>query len=149
MRSASSRRATGARTPASPCRARYRNVSGDRRGRRLAPRARPDQRQFANRIAVDRHGINDAHYWAIAEIWRPWSDARAARSPRGAFGDPEQLDAIAQFVGGGQIRQADRLDALDMDRLGVDPRAERQRGEDGELMAVSKPPMSKVGSASA
>jgi hypothetical protein len=53
---------------------------------------------------------------------------------RGALGDPEQLDAVAEFGGGGEVGQADRLDAFDMDRLGVDFRAEGERGEDRKLV---------------
>ena len=51
-----------------------------------------------------------------------------------ALGDAEQLDAVAEFVGGGEIGERDRLDAFDRDRGRVDPRAEGERGEDGELV---------------
>ena len=51
-----------------------------------------------------------------------------------ALGDAEQLDAEAEFVGRGEIGESDRLDALDRDRGRVDPEAEGEGGEDGELV---------------
>ena len=99
------------------------------------PAPGPDQRQLADRVAVDRHRVGDAHHLGDR---RGFGDHRRMHAlldaARGALGDPQQLDAIAQFVGRGEIGEADRLDAFDMDRLGVDPRAERQRSQNGELV---------------
>ncbi len=51
-----------------------------------------------------------------------------------ALRDAEQFYAEAEFVRGGEIGERDLLDALDRDGVGVDAGAERQRGEDGELV---------------
>ena len=53
---------------------------------------------------------------------------------RGALGDAEQLDAIAEFVGRGEIGERDRLDAFDRNRVGVDLGAEGQRSENRHLV---------------
>ena len=53
---------------------------------------------------------------------------------RGALGHAEQLDAVAEFVGHLEVERRDGADALDMDRLRVDLRAEGEAGEDGELV---------------
>ncbi len=47
---------------------------------------------------------------------------------------PKQLDAKAEFVRRGEIGERDVLDALDRNGAGVDAHAERDRGEDGELV---------------
>ena len=52
----------------------------------------------------------------------------------GARGDAEQLYAKTEFVGGGEVGERDRLDAFDADRIGVEPRAERQRRQDRQLV---------------
>src|SRR5258707_13655939 len=52
----------------------------------------------------------------------------------GAHRDPEQLDAVAEFVGGLDIFRRDRRDAFDEDRRLVDPDAEGEAGEDRELL---------------
>jgi len=67
----------------------------------------------------------------------------------GARGDAEQLDAVAEIVGGLDVRGRDGLDAFDIDQSNAVrvPKASVVRS--ASLCAVSKPPMSKVGSASA
>ena len=52
----------------------------------------------------------------------------------GALRDAQELDAVAQFVGGFEIGERDRLDALDMDGLGIDLGAEGEAGQDRELV---------------
>jgi hypothetical protein len=52
----------------------------------------------------------------------------------GALRDAEQLDAVAELFRGLEIRQRDRLDAFDVDRVCVDRRAEGERGQDRELV---------------
>ena len=52
----------------------------------------------------------------------------------GALGDAQQLDAIPEFVGGGEVGKGDRLDALDRNGRGVDLGAEGERSENGDLV---------------
>ena len=52
----------------------------------------------------------------------------------GLHRDAEQLDAIAEFVGGREIGRRDRGDALDIDRVRIDLGAECDRGEDRKLL---------------
>ena len=52
----------------------------------------------------------------------------------GALRDAEELDAIAELVGGFEIGERDRLDALHMHRLGIDLGAEGEAGEDRDLV---------------
>jgi hypothetical protein len=55
----------------------------------------------------------------------------AARLTRG---DAEQLDAVAELLGVGDIERRDLADALDVDALQVDLAAEGERGQDGQLV---------------
>ena len=52
----------------------------------------------------------------------------------GALGDAEQLDAIAELVGRLEIGRRDRRNALDIDRVRIDLGAEREAGQDRELV---------------
>ena len=52
----------------------------------------------------------------------------------GARRDAEQFDAEAEFVGGGEVGERDRLDAFDADRIGIEPHAEGQRRQDRKLV---------------
>ena len=52
----------------------------------------------------------------------------------GAHGDPEQLDPVAEFLGGIEIGKRDRGNALDIDRIRIDPRAESKAAQDGQLL---------------
>src|SRR4051812_9277784 len=52
----------------------------------------------------------------------------------GALRNAEQLDPIAELVGGCEILEGDRLDAFDMHGLGVDLGAKSKAGEDRKLM---------------
>ena len=52
----------------------------------------------------------------------------------GAHRDAEQLDAIAELVGGLEIGRRDRRDAFDIDRVGIDLGAEGEAGQDRELL---------------
>ena len=52
----------------------------------------------------------------------------------GALGDAEQLDPEAELVGHLQVERRDRRNAFDMNRFGVDLRAEGEAGQDGELV---------------
>ena len=46
----------------------------------------------------------------------------------------QQLDAVAEVVGGLDVGLGDGLDALDVDLVEGDARAERQAGQQGELV---------------
>ena len=102
-------------------------------------------------VGVDRHGIGDAHDLRDGGGFRDHRRMHALLDPvRRAAGDAEQLDAIAEFGRGLDIGEADRFDALDGDgtrRRSTVPKASEVRM--ASLWAVSKPPMSKAGSASA
>ena len=52
-----------------------------------------------------------------------------------AAGNAEQLDAIAELVGKGNIERADMADSLDVDRAKVDAAAECETGKNGELVS--------------
>ena len=67
----------------------------------------------------------------------------------GAQRHAEQLDAVAEVVGGLDVGGRDGLDAFDVNGIEVRARAEGEAREQCEFVGVSKPPMSKVGSASA
>ena len=55
--------------------------------------------------------------------------------PFGVFtATPEQLDAIAEFVGGGEIGRRDRGNAFDIDRALIDLGAEGKARQDRELL---------------
>ena len=51
-----------------------------------------------------------------------------------APGDTEQLDAVAQFVGEGDVERADPADAFDVHRREADGLAKGKGGQDGELV---------------
>ena len=53
---------------------------------------------------------------------------------RGALGDAEQLDPVAEFGRHLEIERRDRRDAFDVNGLRVDLRAEGEAREDGELV---------------
>ena len=52
----------------------------------------------------------------------------------GAHGDAEQLDPVAELVGGIEILGRDRGNAFDKHRVGIDAGAEREARHDGELL---------------
>ena len=52
----------------------------------------------------------------------------------GALRDAEQLDAVAEFVRRLDVGAGDALDALDIDRFGVDLACRRQRRQDRQLV---------------
>ena len=100
------------------------------------PAPGPDQRQRADRVAVDRDGVEHAH--CLRERLGLGDHRRMHAlldAVLGALGDAEQFDAEAEFVGGGEIGERNRLDALDRNRRGVDARAEGERGENRELVS--------------
>ena len=73
--------------------------------------------------------------WAIAECLAHHGRMHALLDAGvGALRDAEQLDAIAELVGGVEIGERDRVDALDIDRLGIDFGAEGEAGEDRKLL---------------
>ena len=110
-------------------------VGRDRRGGGVAARARANEGQFADRVAVDRDGVQDAHRLGERRALLDHGRMDALLDAVGrALGDAEQLDAEAEFVGRGEIGERDRFDPLDRDGRSVDLRAEGERGEDGELM---------------
>src|SRR5947209_5255158 len=51
-----------------------------------------------------------------------------------ALRDAEQFDAEAEIFRRFDVGERDSFDALDVNRIGVDRRAERKRGQDRELM---------------
>ena len=67
----------------------------------------------------------------------------------GPHRDAKQLDPVAEFGRGFEIGKRDRGDAFDVDRLRIDLGAESEAGQMASFCAVSKPSISKVGSASA
>ena len=59
----------------------------------------------------------------------------ALRQPRFAvFGDAEQFHPVAQVLGVGDVHRVHAANALDVDRIEVDPGAEGEAGEDGEFV---------------
>ena len=125
-------------------------IAHDRRRGRSAAGARPDQHHVADEIAIDgdavRHAINFGDRRVLRHHGRVHALLDAALS---AERDAEQLDAISEIAGSFDIGGRDRFDPLDIDGLEARARAEGEAGEKGNLCAVSKPPMSNVGSASA
>ena len=53
---------------------------------------------------------------------------------RSSLGDAQELDAEAKFVRGAQVGERDGLDSFDRNSSCIDLGAERERGEDRELM---------------
>src|SRR3546814_7324894 len=51
-----------------------------------------------------------------------------------ALREAEQLDAVAELVGIGDVQRRHVADALDIDRSEIDLAAEGQRGENGKLV---------------
>ncbi len=116
----------------------------------LPPAPGPTIKKLAENIGLDRHGIGDAiDLGDDGGDRHHWSDARAARCRVGALGDAEQLDAVAEIGGGLDVLDRDVGDALEIDVVGRDRRAEGEAGRMASLWAVSLPSISKVGSASA
>jgi hypothetical protein len=66
-----------------------------------------------------------------------------------ALRNAEQLDPVAQLIGGMNVIDGDIGDALDIDLVRSNLGAEGQAGQDRSLCAVSLPSISKAGSASA
>jgi hypothetical protein len=123
------------------------DVGDDGRGRRPPPAPGPTS-VSSHGVGVDGDGVGHAHHLRDGGF-RHHGRMHALLDAGGrALRDAEQLDAVAEFVGRLEIGERDLLDALDRDRRHR-PRAEGERGRIASLCAVSKPPMSKVGSASA
>ena len=74
---------------------------------------------------------------------------RASSPPPVRPGDAEELDPVAELGRMLDVGEADPLDALDGDRVEVDPRPEGVATSSASFCAASMPPTSKLGSASA
>ena len=112
------------------------DVRSDRGSGRVAARARTHQRQRTDGVAVDHDGVEHAHCLGQRFGLGDHGGVHALfDAVLGPFGDAEQLDPEPEFVGGGEIGERNRLDALDGNRRGVDARAEGERGENGELVS--------------
>jgi hypothetical protein len=118
----------------------------------LAARAGAHERQFADGVSRDGHRVADAHDLRDGRGSRHHRgmDALLDAARSGALGHAQQLDAIAQLVGHAQIERRDGGDSLHIDRLERRFRWPKARlVRTASLWAVSNPPTSKVGSASA
>ena len=112
-----------------------RDVGRDRGGRRLAARARSDEGERTDRVAVDRNGVEHAHRLrqrlGLAHHGRMHTLLDAVF---GALGDAEQLDAIAKFVSGLKIGEGYLFDAFNRHGARIDSRPKGERGEDREFV---------------
>ena len=88
-----------------------------------------------HRVGIDRDRVGDAVDLRDRRRFRHHGRVDALLDAAlAACRDAEQLDAVAELVRRLQVGGGDRLDALDMDRLGVDLGAEGKAGQDGELV---------------
>ena len=73
--------------------------------------------------------------WAMAESLRTMVGCTRCSMPLSVLHrDAEQLDAIAELVGGLEIGGGDRGDALDIDRVRIDADAEGEARQDRKLL---------------
>src|SRR5262249_55571690 len=111
------------------------DVGTDRRGGGVTARAGADQRDRRKSLGVDRDRVGHAHHLRDRAVLRDHGRVHALLDALlGAHRDAEQLDAIAELVGGLEILRRDRGDALHEHRLLVDLDAERDAREDRELL---------------
>ena len=111
------------------------NICRDRRRGRIAACPRSDQGQLPDRIAVDRNRVEHAHGLGKR---RALGDHRRMHpllnTVGSSFSDAQELDAKPKFVRGAQVGERDCLDSFDGNSPCVDLGAERERGEDRELV---------------
>ena len=111
------------------------DVGDHRRGGRVAAGAGPDSVSSLTASASIATALVTPITCAMAEVRRHHGRVHALLDAAfGALGDAEQLDAVAEFVGHREIERRDGGDAFDIDRVGVDLRAEGEAGQDGELV---------------
>src|SRR6202163_2830577 len=111
------------------------DVGDHGRCRRRSARARANQRDRRNPLAVDGHRIGDAHHLRDRGGFRYHGRMHALFDAlRGPHRDPDQLDAIAEFFCGAQVFRRDRRNAFDINRALRDPGAEREAGKNCKLL---------------
>ncbi len=111
------------------------DIGNHRRGGRHSARAGTDQRDRRDALGIERDGVGHAHHLRDRGFLRHHGRMHALLDAAvGLHRNAEQLDAIAKLVGGREIGRLDRGNALDIDRIGIDFGAERDRRQDRELL---------------
>src|SRR6516165_5106899 len=105
-------------------------VADDRRRRRAGACARADQHERAHKVSVNADAVRHAVDRSDDRIFRHHGRMHTLLDAAvGARGDAEQLDAVAEIVGGFDVGRGNVLDPLDID--GVERRAHSE-GERGQ-----------------
>ena len=84
-------------------------------------------------IGVDRDRIGDAHHLRDGGVFRHHGQVHALLAPS-VLTDPEQLHAVAELVGPGEVLGGDRGNAFHVDGALLDLGAEGEAGQDRELL---------------
>ena len=101
----------------------------------LGAGAAADQQQVAGKIAVDGHAVGDAGDLGDGRVLGHHGRVHALLDAAlGHERDAEQLDAVAEVVGGLDVGLRDALDALDVDLVEGDAGAERQARQQRQLV---------------
>ena len=125
-------------------------IGDDGGGRRLGTGALAVVEGGADGVAPDQDGVHGALDVGEEALGRNQGGMDAQLDAVGAaFGDAQQLDAVAQLFGVFDVGRFELGDALDVGLVELHRDAEGDGGNQVALWAASTPSMSKVGSASA
>ena len=96
--------------------------------------ARADQRIACTASASTVTALVTPMTWAIAELGHHGRVHALLDALIGRDRNAEELDAVAELLGGIEVVRGDRGNALHVDRIRVDLGAEREARQDGELL---------------